>query len=139
MEKDIWFIDDDDVFRFIIKKHIAGTEYERRVKLFDDGDLAILDVVRLSREGKQLPKLVFLDLNMKHLEGWQALDLLNEFERPTNVVILTSSLSVKDKARAEKEPLVVDFLVKPVDKLALLKAIETHLNGNGNYVIPDNN
>lgn len=139
MERDIWFVDDDEVFRFIVKKHLSGTDYESRTKIFDDGDLAILDVVRLSKEGKRLPKLVFLDLNMKHLEGWQALDLLNEFEKPTKVIILTSSLSVVDRARAEREPLVVDFLVKPIEKSDIIEAISKHLETDGDYVDPSKN
>lgn len=122
--KDIWFVDDDEIFRFIVKGIMDKTEYGERAVYFDDGDRAIMRIIELARSGSTEPKVVFLDLSMKHLEGWQLLDLMNEFGTRANVVILTSSVGLRDRVRAEKEPLVKGYLTKPVDKTQIVKYIE---------------
>ncbi len=125
MKEDIWFVDDDATFRFVVKKFIGSAGYHERVSYFDDGDIALLAVINAAEAGTA-PKLIFLDLNMNNLEGWQMLDLLNEFERKVNVVILRSSLNPKDKERADSEPLVKAFISKPVDEDMLSELIERY-------------
>lgn len=122
--KDIWFVDDDSIFRFIVKGLVDKTEFAERAAYFDDGDRAIMKMLELSKSGKAGPKVLFLDLSMKHLEGWQLLDLMNEFGTQTKVVILTSSVGLKDKVRAEKEPLVKGYLVKPINQSQIVNYIE---------------
>ncbi|MBI1288974.1 MAG: response regulator [Flavobacteriales bacterium] len=123
-QKDIWFVDDDDIFRFIVKGMMDKTDYAERADYFDDGDRAILRLIDISKRGKPEPKILFLDLSMKHLEGWQMLDLMNEFGTKTKVVVLTSSVGLKDRIRAEKEPLVMGYLTKPIDRRQIVKYIE---------------
>lgn len=123
--KDIWFVDDDEIFRFIVKGMVEETTFAERAAYFDDGDRAIMKMIELAKSGNSEPKVVFLDLSMKHLEGWQLIDLMNEFGTKANVVILTSSVGLKDRARAEKEPLVKGYLTKPVDKSQIVEYINT--------------
>jgi CheY-like chemotaxis protein len=122
--KDIWFVDDDEIFRFIVKGMMDKTDFAERTDYFDDGDRAIMKMIEVAKSGRNVPKLMFLDLSMKHLEGWQMLDLMNEFETDTKVVILTSSVGLKDRARAEREPLVQGYLTKPVDQSQIVRYIE---------------
>lgn len=125
MEKDIWFVDDDPTFRYIVKREMESTVYADRVDMFDDGDRALVQIVRAAKSGS-LPKIIFLDLNMKNLEGWQTVDMLNEFERNVNIVILSSSLNPKDLERAESEPLVREMMSKPVNAEAIISRIEKY-------------
>lgn len=122
--RDIWFVDDDEIFRFIVKGLMDETQHASRAAYFDDGDRAIMKMIELAKVGSGGPKVVFLDLSMKHLEGWQLLDLMNEFDSQTKVVILTSSVGLKDRVRAEKEPLVCGYLTKPVNQ----SQIEHYIN-----------
>lgn len=125
MERDIWFVDDDSTFRYIIKREMESTEYADRVEMFDDSDRALMAIVRAARSGS-LPSIIFLDLNMKNLEGWQTVDMLNEFEREVNVVILTSSLNPKDQERADSEKLVKELMSKPVNATDIITRIEKY-------------
>jgi len=125
MKEDIWFVDDDLTFRYIVKKFLENTHNQDRVKFYDDGDVAMMAIIQAAKSGAT-PKLIFLDLNMKHLEGWQMLDLLNEFERNVNVIILSSSLNPKDMDRAKSESLVKEFISKPIDKETIQKMIEEY-------------
>jgi len=125
--KDIWFVDDNEVFRFILNSFMEDSGYGNRIDFFDDGDRAILKLVELSTSGHRPPKIIFLDLNMKRLEGWQLIDLLNELDFDVKVVILTSEIGIKNKERSEQEPLVKGYLTKPVDQSkieALIKELD---------------
>lgn len=121
--KDIWFVDDDEIFRFIVKGMMDKTDFAERTDYFDDGDRAIMRMIEVAKTGRNAPRLMFLDLSMKHLEGWQMLDLMNEFGTDTKVIILTSSVGLKDRVRAEKEPLVKGYLTKPVEQSQIVKYI----------------
>jgi CheY-like chemotaxis protein len=64
------------------------------------------------------PNLIFLDLNMPIMNGWEFLD---EFVKTyyvqfpkTKVVILTSSIDPKDEERASEYSIAIDFLSKPL-------------------------
>jgi len=122
--KDIWFIDDDETFRFVMKQLLQDSPYADEITYFDDGDRAMLKLVDLARQGRSGPKIIFLDLSMKYLEGWQMMDMMNEFKIASKVIILTSSVHAKDKARADQEPLITDYLTKPVSRGQIIHAIE---------------
>lgn len=118
--KDIWLIDDDETFRYVVKEMLNGSEFADNVAFFDDGDRAILKLVDMAKTGHQGPKVILLDLSMKYLEGWQLMDMLNEFRNRSKVVIVTSSISERDKARAEREPKVMGYITKPLGREVLL-------------------
>jgi len=112
--KDVWFVDDDESFRFIIKRLIEKSDFTDRADFFDDGDRAMMKMVELSKSGHRFPSIIFLDLMMTHIDGWQLVDLLNELELKVNVVILSSKLELSDAERAGQEPLVKGCLSKPI-------------------------
>ena len=122
--KDIWFIDDDELFRAVVEKFVSGSAYSDRIKLFSDGDEALMELMQ--RKGSSaLPKLIFLDLNMTNLGGWQMLDLLNQIrEFSAKVIIVSSSQKPEDIQRAKDEPLVVDHVTKPLSKAYLERLIK---------------
>ncbi len=123
--KDIWFIDDNDMFRMIIEGFLKDSSYQNRVEYYTDGDKGMMEAIMRNKEHLEMPKLIFLDLNMKNLDGWQMIDLLNVYEDiPTKIVVISSSDSEADRKRSKEEPIVVDFLPKPVSKTQ----IETTLN-----------
>lgn len=119
----IWFVDDDRTFRFVVERHIQTIGLQDNVTFFDDGDRAMMRLVELKKNGGHPPTLIFLDLHMKYLEGWQFLDLITEFSIGSKVVILTSSLLPQDRERAQQQPLVAAFLNKPVTMNDLQRTI----------------
>ena len=110
----IWFVDDDQTFQFVLKKHTETLGLASRAAFFDDGDRALMGLVEIKKNGGHVPKVIFLDLRMRYLEGWRFLDTIADFGIDTKVVILTSSLLPSDRERADHHRLVAGFINKPV-------------------------
>lgn len=100
--------DVEAVQRALTRSH-PGVDLER---LADAGEL----VTRLLEDGRPLPALVLLDLNMPGLDGRSALVVLREHPRLSSVpvVVFTSSTNPQDVDRAYAAG-ANGYLVKPVD------------------------
>jgi len=67
----------------------------------------------------ELPDVLFLDIFMPILDGWQFLERFAELSsvitKSPQIFILSSTLDVNDIERAEENPLVSGFIPKPVN------------------------
>jgi CheY-like chemotaxis protein len=111
--KNILLIDDDDDNNFIHKIIIKEAGLQVHVESVLSAKEA-LD--RLNSGGK--PDLIFLDINMPVLSGW---DFLNEYkylpeEKKENnvIVMLTSSLHIEDEKKARSYREITEYQTKPL-------------------------
>lgn len=76
------------------------------------------------------PEVIFLDIRMPIVSGWQFLKQFKSLDAPdlrqTKVFMLTTSVSQSDMNRAKKFDSVADYIVKPLTA-ARLQAIQTQL------------
>lgn len=107
-------IDDDPtsnlICEFVIKKKVPGAD----VKLFNEPAEA-LDYIENNKDPE--PVVVFLDINMPTMTGWEFLDVFKkldpELQERFRIYILSSS--VEDSTReAITYPFVQEFLSKPL-------------------------
>ena len=86
---------------------------------------------KLPKEEQELPSLIFLDINMPVMDGWEFLEVFSErfmmFHDIIRVIILSSSVNPADLEMAANHPLVIGFMPKPLGEaeLALLKSNPT--------------
>ncbi len=70
---------------------------------------------------------LFLDINMPTISGWEFLEAFELFDslikEQYNIYILSSSVDPKDINRAKANPLVIDFIEKPLNKAMLIKML----------------
>lgn len=77
----------------------------------------------LPSENQLLPALIFLDINMPVMDGWEFLEeftkKFQQFHDQIKVIILSSSVNPADLEMAEHHPLVIGFMPKPLGELEL--------------------
>lgn len=111
----LWIIDDDEIFIFLIKHKLHRSKGFDSVKSFLYTDEALEELKKLILEGTPLPSIIFLDINMPRMSGWEFLQSLKNFNidlSNTKIYILSSSSSSVDQMKAKEYS--VEYLIKPL-------------------------
>lgn len=124
LQKRIYIIDDDPIYKLITKKLIEKTKLYSETKEFANGNEAL----RYFESEIDFPDIILLDLEMPEMDGWDFLDefkqLKKDTDKRTTIYIASSSIAIEDKMKAKKYNCIKDFLSKPIS-LEKLKAIAT--------------
>jgi CheY-like chemotaxis protein len=123
----ILIVDDDLVYRFAATKTIAATGLAERIEECNDG----LEALNLLKENIQqpqnLPDVIFLDINMPTMDGWEFLaavdSIASHFPKPIHIYMVTSSIDKNDIQRSKEFGIVSDYLVKPIFKETFSKIL----------------
>ncbi len=79
--------------------------------------------LKLPSDKQALPALIFLDINMPVMDGWEFLDAFTTkfqvFHDQIKVIILSSSVNPADLEMADNHPLVIGFMPKPLGEVEL--------------------
>ncbi|SFN50072.1 response regulator [Salegentibacter flavus] len=118
---EILLIDDDKILNFV-NLRLLEKEGFTSVVCFSDAREALeymkINYMNPKSEHDENPVLIFLDLNMPHMNGWEFLEVYDHIkDRFINrilIIILTSSSNPDDVERAEDHGDVVAFLNKPL-------------------------
>lgn len=117
------FIDDDPIYQYMIKRMVGKDQLANKLWTFTDAEEAIAYLIAHCTEPENMPDIIFLDINMSIMDGWQFLSEFNTIKTRLNklikVYIVTSSTDPKDIEQAKEFEEVADYLVKPLnpDKL----------------------
>jgi len=77
---------------------------------------------------KDVPDLIFLDLVMHGMDGWEFLDSLkigNNVLQKTDIYILSGFVNSIDRARAKEHPMVKGHFDKPLSKSIMDKILRS--------------
>jgi len=112
-------IDDDPITLMLSKKVIIKANFSNTIITAKNGEEALQYFNSIiNKEENKLPNLIFLDLNMPVMDGWEFLDNFstNKYSEinSTKIVILSSTIDPEDLQKSKKYPMVIDFLSKPI-------------------------
>lgn len=85
----------------------------------DNAEMGLNLFSDLFQEGKDFPDILFLDLVMDGMDGWEFLDALKQItEWPirTDIYILSAFTNAKDRTRAKEHPMIQGYFDKPLSK-----------------------
>lgn len=127
MTPKICVIDDDTIYQFTTKKIISNAGIKEDVLLFSDAENALEFFRKESQNKDKLPDIIFLDINMPFMDGWQFLDAYGKisptFPKPIVIFLVSSSVDEADTDRAAKIPMISGYIFKPFTKEKLLDSL----------------
>ncbi len=112
--------------------------YYHQVIINDMNIVEHIDIVRngieaityLKTENRTPPDIIFLDLNMPKMNGWEFLEQYKHLAPAQKskilIVILTTSTNPDDIKRAKEIQEVTDFETKPLSKELLTEILRQH-------------
>jgi CheY-like chemotaxis protein len=112
-------VDDNEIDNIINEKIIEANSFADQVLVFQTGQEA-LDYLKENQESEpDLPEIVFLDINMPIMDGFQFLEDFEQFSETVRnkcrIIMLSSSISPKDIDRAASSRYVKKYLNKPLN------------------------
>lgn len=126
--KKVYLIDDDDIFVFLTKKTILKVSSEIDVEVFSDGLQAITHIKEVKDSPELLPDIIFLDLNMPVMDGWEFLseyqEIYTTLAKENELYIVSSSISPHEMERSRNISSVSEFIIKPLVKEKFLEILE---------------
>ena len=116
---DVFVVDDDKIFHFIIKKLLKSNNINVEPSFFENGLLALEGIQNKMSNGENPPDLILLDINMPILDGWQFLEefkrIKTKIAKEITIYIVSSSDNKADLSKAkEYQEEVSDYYLKPM-------------------------
>jgi len=129
----IMCIDDDPITLMLFKKVVQKASFSEEIITASNGQDAITQINTINNDisnQKKKPQLIFLDLNMPVMGGWEFIDLFNSSYslnlNNTKIIILTSTIDPEDIKKSKSYPNVIEFLPKPIT-IEMLNLLKTKL------------
>ena len=115
-------IDDDKIYVNLVKKIIEIKKLSENLLIYKNGKEALdyfKNIMENVTDEDKLPDIIFLDLNMPVMDGWEFLNefikIKNNLNKKITLYVVSSSIDPRDLERAKSFNLVTDYLIKPIE------------------------
>lgn len=131
----VLLIDDDEPTNFLSQMLIEEANCTENIQVAQSGQEALNFLTNDGHPGVEnkdfpFPDLIFLDINMPAMNGWEFLDkyaaLEKKYRGESIIVMLTTSLDTDDEAKAKTMAGVNDFKRKPLTKKMVDEILDTY-------------
>ena len=123
--KKLFLVDDDDIFRVAAQVLIKSNGLAEEVIHLENGLKAYDALMKYENNPKELPEVMFLDINMPVMNGWELLEELKNgpavIRDKVQIHILTSSIDPKDLVLSKTYGFIKGYITKPLTEADLNK------------------
>lgn len=132
MVKKLCIIDDDDLYKLLLKKSVNNLGSNVEILTYPNGEEAFIELSKFKNSPDLLPDLILLDINMPIMDGWEFMEQFvntkNQFKKNITIYIASSSIAKQDIEKSKTYPEISGYIVKPILKgtvanLLLRKAV----------------
>lgn len=133
----LMIVDDDELSNYITGKIVEHAGLAEKADSFYSAKAALkyLKTNSSMRQG-DYPDLIFLDLNLYDMKGWDFLSeyvkLKESYRRKITLFLLTNSIAEKDREQAKQFPCIKGYLQKPLT-MGMIHEIELYLTKKSEY------
>ena len=125
-------VDDNHDDNFFHEREIKKIHLTNIVKTKNSG-IEALEYLKSKNSNKDPhPDLIFLDINMPGMNGWEFLEEYNKLDKELQshaiIIMLTTSQNPDDEARAKTWPFVSDYVTKPLTKEIMENIVNKYFN-----------
>ena len=120
--KSIAIIDDDPITVFGVKRMLNALGISENIRSYVNGKEAIDDFKSIMNNKGVIPEVIFLDINMPIMDGWQFLEefIKLPITHKIRINILTSSIDPADRENwryyMTRTHHIIDYKNKPIQK-----------------------
>lgn len=131
----ILLIEDDEPTNFLNRMTLEQAGIARHIQIARSGKAALNYLGNCGGDGAEdrpRPDLIFLDINMPAMDGWEFLEHYRSLptDRKADIVLimLTTSLNPDDEVRTRAMPEVTGFENKPLTRPKIDRLLHNYFN-----------
>jgi len=115
--KQVYVVDDDEIFHFILKKMLEQNGENLEVTSFLCAEDALEELQH--SKGHPLPSLIILDMNMQRMNGWDFIEAYRGIKcnltHQIPIIMCSSSIDMRDIQKVKRTPELKAYITKPLD------------------------
>tara|TARA_R110002051_G_scaffold71624_4_gene129351 strand:+ start:14458 stop:14862 length:405 start_codon:yes stop_codon:yes gene_type:complete len=124
-------IDDDPIFIYGTKRIMREINFAENIIVYNNGQEALDGLYALIKDEDSMPEIMFLDLNMPIMSGWEFLDEFKNYtsnnSKKTIIYIISSSVDPRDLERVKEYNEVTNYILKPITPYDLTNILDSTL------------
>ncbi len=116
-----FIIDDDKLYQFAMKRMLHHLNINTEIVEFGNG-LQAIEYLQHHKDKNSLPDIIFLDINMPIMNGWQFLESFVHLSLPPKkitIYMVTSSVDNADILKAASYKEIKNYIIKPLSIASL--------------------
>ncbi|QHS60318.1 response regulator [Chitinophaga agri] len=119
--KQVYVVDDDEIFHFILKKMFEQQGAKLKVTSFLSAEDALEHLQHSNNH--LLPSLIILDMNMQRMNGWDFIEAYRDIKcsltQQIPIVMCSSSIDNRDIQKVKRTPELKAYITKPLDSVKM--------------------